>query len=76
MKIKQILLIALLVLTSQSSTTIENTIKTDTTQTKTLMCNQDLLKSFNLKGYVKPKVMFVEMCGDVNLSCCQKEDLL
>lgn len=39
-------------------------------------CKTDLLNAYNLKGYKNPKVMQLEMCNGVNLSCCTKEDQL
>ena len=34
------------------------------------------MKSYNLQGNAVPKVMIMEMCSGINLSCCTKEDQL
>lgn len=39
-----------------------------------LQCNRELLNAYSLKGFDSPKVMLLEMCPGVNLSCCTKED--
>lgn len=39
-------------------------------------CNLDLIKSFGLKGLTEPSTYRMEMCPDIELSCCRVSDQL
>lgn len=41
-----------------------------------ISCNKELMTSYGMVGNFKPREMIVEMCPNVQLSCCRKDDQL
>lgn len=41
-----------------------------------VFCHKDLMKTYGMVGNDKPRKMIIEMCPNVQLSCCRKDDQL
>lgn len=42
----------------------------------TVSCHKELMTSYGMNGNFKPREMIIEMCPNVQLSCCRKDDQL